>query len=289
MSDYMSSLIDMILQFFNTYYLDPIRNDSGYNPVNTITWAIVLGISLLGLTKLFDKLQIKITPRFIVSVMTFVLAGSSLRVIEDAHLGIINPPFSYLLITPNIYFLVFAIAVICLWISIQLQRAGLVKDFHLVFAGFGLLWFFLNLIILLHFEHIVYVYVLLFVIVVGSGLTFAFYLIARSLNSPMFTNPLNLSILMIHLMDASATYIGVDKLGYFSKHVAPSFLIKITGTALVMYPLKFVIFVGVIYLLDTQFEDDIQSSNMKMLIKMTLLVLGLSTATRDTIRMMLGI
>ena len=58
-------------------------------------------------------------------------------------------------------------------------------------------------------------------------------------------------------MDASATYIGVDKLGYFSKHVAPSYLIQLTGTALVMYPLKLVIFIGVIYLLDTQFEDDI--------------------------------
>ena len=46
---------------------------------------------------------------------------------------------------------------------------------------------------------------------------------------------------------------------------------------------------SVIYLLDTQFEDDIQSSNMKNLLKMTLLVLGLSTATRDTIRMTLGI
>jgi uncharacterized membrane protein len=81
----MSSLIDMILQFFNTYYLDPIRNDSGYNPINTFTWAIVLGISLLGVIKLLDKLKIKITPRFIASVMTFVLAGSSLRVIEDAQ------------------------------------------------------------------------------------------------------------------------------------------------------------------------------------------------------------
>jgi uncharacterized membrane protein len=45
----------------------------------------------------------------------------------------------------------------------------------------------------------------------------------------------------------------------------------------------------VIYLLDTQFEDDKQSSNMKMLIKMVILILGLSPATRNTIRMMLGI
>jgi uncharacterized membrane protein len=289
MSDKMNYLIDKILQFINTYYLDPIRNDSGYNPVNTFTWAIVLGISLYGVIKVLEKLQIKITPRFIASVMTFVLAGSSLRVIEDAHLGIIHPPLSYLLITPIIYFVVFIVTVICLWISVQLQRAGLVKDFHITFACIGLLWFFVNLIILLHFEHTVTVYVPLFVIVAGSGLTFAFYLIARRLNSSIFTNPLNLSILLIHLMDASATYIGVDKLGYYSKHVAPSFLIKLTGTALVMYPLKLIIFIGVIYLLDTQFEDDKQSSNMKMLIKMTLLVLGLSTAARDTIRMTLGI
>ena len=289
MSDKMNYLIDQILQFINTYYLDPIRNDSGYNSVNTLTWAIVLGISLYGVIKLLDKLKIKITPRFISSVVPFVLAGSSLRVIEDSPASIVHPPLSYLLITPNIYFLVFAITVICLWISIRLKRAGLVKDFYVIFAGFGLIWFFANIIILLHFEHVVAAYVLLFVIGVGTGLTFAFYLIARRLNSSIFTNPLNLSILMIHLMDASATYIGVDKLGYFSKHVAPSFLIKLTGTALVMYPLKLIIFIGVIYLLDTQFENDIQSSNMKMLMKLTLLILGLSTATRDTIRMMLGI
>jgi uncharacterized membrane protein len=285
----MNSIVDTILQFINTYYLDPIRYDSGYNLVNTITWAILLGISLYGVIKLLEKLQIKITLRFIASVTPFVLAGSSLRVIEDAQLGIIHPPISYLLITPIIYFVVFIVTVICLWISVQLQRKGMVKDFHITFACTGLLWFFVNLIILLHFEHIVSAYVPLFVLGAGSGLTFIFYLIARRLNSSIFTNPLNLSILMIHLMDASATYIGIDKLGYFSKHVAPSFLIKLTGTALVMYPLKLFIFIGVIYLLDTQFEDDIQSSNMKMLIKMTLLVLGFSTAARDTIRMTLGI
>ncbi|MPN07160.1 hypothetical protein SDC9_154426 [bioreactor metagenome] len=90
-------------------------------------------------------------------------------------------------------------------------------------------------------------------------------------------------------MDASSTYIGIDKLGYFEKHVLPSYLIKLTDTALVMYPLKIVIFVGVLYLLDTQFEKDEQSNNLKMLIKLVILVLGLSPATRNTIRMTLGI
>jgi uncharacterized membrane protein len=289
MSDKMSSLMDEISQFINTYYLDPIRTDSGYNPVNTFTWALILGICIFGVLRLLEKLEVKITPRFIISVLPFVLAGSSLHIFADSPAGLVHPPLSYLLITPNIYFLVFAVTIGCLWLSIRLQKAGLIKDFHLIFAGFGLLWFFANIIILLHFHKVVAAYVPLFVIGAGTGLTFACYLLARYLKSSMFTNPLNLSILLAHLMDASATYIGIDKLGYFSKHVVPTYLIQFTGTALVMYPLKLIIFVGVIYLLDTQFEDDRQSSNMKMLIKMVILILGLSPATRDTIRMMLGI
>lgn len=231
----------------------------------------------------------KITPRFIASVLPFVLAGSSLRVLEDSPAGIFHPPFNYLLITPNIYFLVFAITIGCLWISIRLQKAGLIKDFHITFAGFGLVWFFINLVILLHFENIVVPYVPVFVLGAGTGITFIFYLVARHFKSSIFTDPLNLSILMVHLMDASSTYIGVDKLGYFEKHVVPTYLINLTGTALVMYPLKLIIFIGVLYLLDTQFEDDERSLNLKVLIKMVILILGLSPATRNTIRMMLGI
>jgi uncharacterized membrane protein len=289
MSDKMSYLIDKISQFINTYYLDPIRGDEGYNPVNTLTWAVVLGICIFGVFKLLEKLEVKITPRFIASVLPFVLAGSSLRVIEDSPADIFHPPFSYLLITPNIYFLVFVITVGCLWISIRLQKAGVVKDFHLTFASFGLVWFFINLAILLHFENIVFPFVPLFVLGAGTGLTFIFYLIARHFKSSIFTDPLNLSILMVHMMDASSTYIGVDKLGYFEKHVVPTYLINLTGTALVMYPLKLIIFMGVLYILDTQFDDDERSLNLKVLIKMVILILGLSPATRNTIRMMLGI
>jgi uncharacterized membrane protein len=289
MSDKMSFLIDNVSQFINTYYLDPILGDEGYNPVNTFTWAVVLGICIFGVFRLLEKLEVKITPRFIASVVPFVLAGSSLRVFEDSPAGIVHPPFTYLLITPNIYFVVFAVTIVCLWLSIRLQKTGLVKDYHIIFAGFGFVWFFANLLVLLHFENVVNAYVPFFVIGTGTGLTFAFYLVARRFKSSIFTNPLNLSVLLVHLMDASSTYVGVDKLGYYEKHVLPSYLIKLTGTALVMYPLKLTIFIGVLYLLDTQFEDDERSRNMKMLIKMVILVLGLSPAVRNTIRMTLGI
>lgn len=285
----MSYLTEKILQFINIYYVEPIKGDEGYNVVNTITWAVVLGICIFGVFRLLEKLEVKINSKFIISIIPFVLAGSSLRVLEDSPADIFHPPYSYLLITPNIYFLVFVITVFFLWLSIRMQKAGFVKDYYPVFAGFGFIWFLLNLGTLLYFEDIVVPYVPVFVVGAGTGLTFIFYLVARQLKSSIFTDPLNLSILLAHMMDASSTYIGIDKLGYFEKHVLPSYLIKLTDTALVMYPLKIVIFVGVLYLLDTQFEKDEQSNNLKMLIKLVILVLGLSPATRNTIRMTLGI
>jgi len=97
----MSSLINEISQFINTYYLDPIRTDSGYNPVNTFTWAIVLGICIFGVFRLLEKLEVKITPRFIISVLPFVLAGSSMRIFADSPAGIIHPPLSYLSTSPT--------------------------------------------------------------------------------------------------------------------------------------------------------------------------------------------
>jgi uncharacterized membrane protein len=78
-------------------------------------------------------------------------------------------------------------------------------------------------------------------------------------------------------------------LGYYEKHVVPSYLIDLTGTALVMYPLKLAIFIPVIYVLDTQFNDSEESISLRTFVKMVIIVLGLSPATRNTLRMALGI
>jgi len=91
------------------------------------------------------------------------------------------------------------------------------------------------------------------------------------------------------MLDASSTFIGVDMLGYYEKHVLPSYLIDLTGTALVMYPLKLAIFIPVLYILDTNFNEDEESRNLRTFVKLVILVLGLSPACRNTIRMVFGI
>ena len=72
--------------FVQKYYIDPIIYDTSYNPVDTITWAIILGLAIIGLIKLLGRLNILMDERLLLSTLPYILAGSSLRVIEDANL-----------------------------------------------------------------------------------------------------------------------------------------------------------------------------------------------------------
>ncbi len=286
------SLIDKVTQFISEYYIDPILHDSGYNIINTLTWAIVLGICIFGVVKLLRKMDMPIDNRLTAAVIPFILAGSSLRVIEDT--GVVSSPANYLLITPNIYFVVFLITVFFLVISKFLVRqkgsADHMKGDHMmIFAGFGVLWFISNLMVLLYLESLVYLWVPFFVIVTASLVLLAVKIMFDHFGSSLLGSKVNLAILWVHLMDASSTLAGIDLLGYYEKHVVPAYLIDITGTALVMYPLKLSIFIPVLYILDNNFNEDAESRTLKEFLKLVIIVLGLSPACRNTLRMAFGV
>ncbi|MBN2111312.1 MAG: DUF63 family protein [Methanosarcinaceae archaeon] len=283
----MASLIDEINRLINEYYIEPILQDSGYNVVNTITWAVILGIFVFGILKLLRRYEISISDRFIGSLIPYILAGASLRVIEDT--GVVEPPLSYLLITPNIYFLSALTTAILLFVSRWISSTDERKDFHKVFAFFGSVWFVANIVTLLYLKDVVLPWVPFFVLGAASIILYLAYLVFDRAGSVMLKNKLNPPILLVHLLDASSTVAGVDFLGYYEKHVVPAYLIDLTGTALVMYPLKLSIFIPVIYLLDTRFEDDEESRTLKKFLKLVIIVLGLAPACRNTIRMTLGI
>lgn len=283
----MDSFIDKIWEFIQNYYIDPIIFDTGYNPINTITWAIFLGIFLFGVIKLFKRLNISVDDRFILSIIPFILAGSSLRVVEDA--GIFNAPVNYLLITPIIYFLVFAIVILTLVVSKWLYNKEFIKDYHILVASIGSLCFIFNVSILLYFENIVNLYVPFFVIGAATLLVFIVYKILKYSRLDILSTNLNFAIMWAHLLDASSTIVGIDLLGYHEKHVVPSYLIELTNTATVMYPLKILIFIPVLYILDSYFNEDRESRNLKTFVKIVILILGLAPACRNTIRMTLGI
>ena len=284
-------LIDTIREYIYKYYISGIVKDTSYNPVDTVTYAILLGISLFGVLKLLEKLKVEIDTKFIIAVTPYVLAGSTLRVIEDSN--VFEAPLRYLFITPIIYFVIFGVTITVLAIAVTLERKKKIKDYHTFFGYVGMVWTFINLVILLSVGEITNPVPAASILALGLISTGIIYLIARSLNFGLLTDKLNISILFTHLLDASSTFIGMSWLNYYEKHVVPTFFIDLAGNftsnpAIVMYPLKLLVFIPVLYMLDNKFED----KNDKKLIgimKLAILVLGLSPATRNTLRILMGV
>jgi len=277
--------------FINQYYWFPIEGDSGYNLVNTVTWAVILGISIFYVAKLLMKLNIKADWKFITVIIPFIFAGSTLRVIQDFNKDaqLFSSPLQNLLITPFIYVLMFVITVLLLIISIKLQRLGMVNDWKMAFGTAGILWTLVNLGILLSVLRITDPAALIVVFLIGTGLTMLIYAVAKVTGQTIFTQRINVSILLVHLLDASSTFYGMKFLDYTEKHVVPTFLIDVAGTSSIMFPLKLMVFIPVIYILETQFNDEEESMHLKDVLKLTIIVLGLAPATRNTIRMVFGI
>ena len=284
------NIVDTLWQYIYKYYINGIVNDASYNPVDTVTYAILLGISLFGVYKLLVKLKVEVDTSFIIAVTPYILAGSSLRVLEDS--GVFSPPIKYLFITPIIYFVIFAVTISILSLAIAIERKGIIKDYHIFFCAGGVAWTLVNivsLIVLGKVQHLEYAAAILVLGLVSTG---AVYLVSSKLNFTLLTNKLNISILFTHLLDASSTYVGMDWLGYYEKHVVPTFFIDIAGNfidhpALVMYPLKLLVFIPVFYMLDSQFDD--KDKKFIPLMKLVIIVLGLSPAVRNTLRILMGV
>ncbi|MCJ7445088.1 MAG: DUF63 family protein [Methanotrichaceae archaeon] len=261
------------------YYVDPIVFDAGYNPINTVTWALILGIMIFVIIRLFQWLEINIDENLVFYTLPYILAGASLRVIEDTE--ILIPPSKYLLITPIIYFLVFSVTLT----SLLVTRKIFGDEFDRPYASIGFIWFGLNLAILTSFGY-AYPGVIIAVFLLGSTITSCFYLLSYLSRWLKFLHiKLNLFILYAHMLDASSTYIGIDWFGYHEMHVVPTLFINFLGSARVMFLLKILIILPVLSLIDQSLED----KRLRNLAKLALVTLGLAPAVRNTLRLALGI
>jgi uncharacterized membrane protein len=234
---------------------------------------------MLGLIRLFRRLGVQIDDRLIQSTIPYIFAGASLRVIEDAEL--VPSPFKYLLITPMIYLLVFAVAISLLLLCRRLKG----MEFYRIYALIGLLWTLVNLAVLapMGCQNL---WVIIAVFLLGTALGGSIYLLRFIIPGMGFLDGrYNLAVLYVHMLDASSTYLGVDWFGYREEHVVPTFLIDLTGTAAIMFPLKLLILLPALAAIDSYAEN----ANLRTLLKLTLIVLGLAPAVRNTLRLAVGV
>ena len=95
---------------------------------------------------------------------------------------------------------------------------------------------------------------------------------------------------LAHFLDGTATYRGIDLYGYGEKHVLPTVLIDLTGSAAVMLLLKFFLVLAIILLIDVLFREDLKSyPGLANIMKFAVIFLGIAPGTRDLVRISLGV
>ena len=75
-----------LYEFFYEYFVLPIKENQGYNPVNTLVYAIILGIAVILLYRMLKRMGIRVDERFFGALMPYIILGPLMRSITDIGL-----------------------------------------------------------------------------------------------------------------------------------------------------------------------------------------------------------
>jgi uncharacterized membrane protein len=261
----------MIPEFIEEYFVDPIKYSEGYNWVNTFTYGLILIIASYCLYQ-YLKTRIRMDKRFYYSVSLFVLVGASFRVLKDMDVS-----ESYFLVTPLIYFLVFAITFTSLIVTVKLFG----ENYYKYLGGIALILFVGAAIILVINATTFNVEGFIYIVATAAAVSVIVYYTSQILALTFVTE--NIEIMAGHLLDASATSFGLAMYGYFEQHMLPGLFIDVFRTPFVMFPLK----IGVVGLA-LYAVNDVKEENYKNFLKLVILILGAAPGLRDLLRIFFG-
>ena len=279
----------MIREFLYKYYIDPIRYGQPYTLVDTLTYALILIAAVYLVYRGLRRYKIAIDDELILSTLPFVVLGGLLRVVEDT--GMITSDFHFLLITPLIFFLIFAIAGVALFLGKLAENAGLVSRYSRVYGGAGIVASLITAAVLVWFgltEATIALDVLVTILILALASSLALWaFLVYGLKWDYASNILYKLLIFGHMLDASATSYGIDlhPIHYVEQHVVGSNLIELTGTAFSMFLLKIVVLIPAVYVLEIYRRQG--NSDLWYLILLAMIVVGMAPGIRDTVRMVL--
>lgn len=266
---------------------------SGYTVFNTIVYTLILVIFILAIIKMFKKLEIDPLSIFY-SIIPFIFLGSSTRALVDN--GIL--PKTVFLITPGLYILIGLITIVSFLFSIYLfNKKGV--DYRYSLFSLGVIFSLPNIIFFSNVNYTVLINVILTWILsslIFIGIVFLVLYIRNNIfktedkiNLSKFIEKIkkykiNFSIVLAHLFDASTTYVAVEYFNYVEQHVLPNAINQLFDTYLTLFPMKIIVIVAVLYIIDQYFDD----LTIKNLLKLTVFVLGLAPGLRNILTLILG-
>jgi uncharacterized membrane protein len=282
-----------------------ITASEGYTLISEITYGVILLFALYVIYTLLKKLKITVDWRFALALMPYILFGPITRVLEDS--GYFDEPLVYWFISPLIYLQIAVYAIFFLLLGYYLE-----KNFRKQYLTINNVLFFGGLVFLLPTFYLIGSWILgeqwgestgvrfdVFLIVTGLVSLIVFlvylfsYLFRKNEKLAVYKNPLNLSLLVGHLIDGITSYVSIKDpfsmgLHYAEKHPASNVLLNIWGP---LFPIvKFFLIIIAIYVFDVLYKEELKNHlTLVNLLKIGILILGFSPGLRDLLRVTMGV
>ena len=260
---------DPISQFIqdNFLYLHP-----GYTLLNTIVFGIILAIVVILIIKMFKYIK-KDPGDLFIPLIPFIFFGSSARALVDNGIY----PLTLWLVTPGIYVLTGIISIVTILISVYIEKKTNF-DYRYIILIVGIILCIPNILFINHINWTAFFEIL------GIWIFISLIFIFLRSKWDLLKNKLNLSALLAHMLDATSTFVAIDFYGYGEQHVLPNALMSLAGTAAIMYPLKIVVVILALYVIDEYVEDN----TVKNMLKLAIFILGLAPGLRDFLSLSIG-
>ena len=293
----------------------------GYTTVSTVSYVFILLGMLVGVIFLLRRLKIGDEFRFFYALFPFMLFGGALRTVEDAGIAamragtepLIPFPWSALLISPFIYFTVFAVTLLCVIAAYALADRGLVDDYAKPLFGMGVGALTITvgyLAVLAIVTDYVAFYAQILVLTLAIA-TLSTWLVWRLIEGwkPSINQGTGFAGFLIiwgHAVDGVANVIGLNWMPELTgtanlvpKHVVnelivtwtgrllPDSIVAITGDAWPFLFVKLGAATFVVWVFNGEMFEE--SPRYTLLLLITVLAVGLGPGTRDMLRATFGI
>ncbi|MEM0438075.1 MAG: DUF63 family protein [Candidatus Micrarchaeia archaeon] len=281
--------------FINEHYIEPILLHEGYNPVNTLTYAIIAVVCAFLIYRWLKSEKIAIDRTFIMRVLPFILLGSTVRVVTDSidsgvmqhYSGFMRPVYDIVLAshiydyglltaTPGIYVVIGLLTIALLWMSHRLKKPGL---------GPSIAW----ALFAVHFLLLVPLFVNLayaaLIIAIAAAVAGAYYAIKRTSSVP-----LHYFVVFSQALDGAATFVTLDIFNkiagnmYVEQHVfANSLYAAFGGSMLPFLIIKTLLPIAIIHFLEGEKDSDERGY-----VALLVVIFGLAPGVRDLLRLAAG-
>jgi len=295
--------------------------EPGYTTVSTVSYVFILLAMLIGVVFLLRRLEIGDEYRFFYALFPFMLFGGALRTVEDAGIAasradaepLIAFPWSALIISPFIYFVVFAVTLGCVIAAYSLAERGLTEDYARPLFGMGTVALGITFGYLVYLaaatDYVtVYPQVLVLTLVLATASTAATWKLIEgwkpSINQS--TGFAGFVIIWGHAVDGVANVIGLNWMPELTgtsnlvpKHVVNELIVNWTGRLLPeailvvtkdAWPfllVKLAAATFVVWVFNGELFEE--SPRYTLLLLITVLAVGLGPGTRDMLRATFGI